>query len=70
MAQAQLDSFLQAKDVSAIKAFIDEQSSDAKPLTESKPLMNHLATNIGKLDNASTLEICNHAITQLKNRQL
>ena len=66
----QLEGLIKSKNIASIKQIINEQANDAKPLTESKPVINYLAQNITKLDNASTLDVCDHAIKMLKTRQL
>lgn len=54
----------------AIKEIVDDYTSEARPLAECKLVINHLACNIAKLDNNSTLEISNYAVMKIRSRIL
>lgn len=68
--QVKLETYIAAKNVAAINGLIDEITSEQRPLNESKPIINYLATHLKQLDNSSTLAVCEHAISKLRSRQL
>jgi COP9 signalosome complex subunit 4 len=65
-----MEALISSKNVPGIKNLVNELVLDSVPLTEAKPAINFLASNLSKLDNNTTLDIAEHVIGALRTRQL
>jgi hypothetical protein len=63
---AKVDQCIAAKDVAGLKAILSDAVQEKIPLKDSKPMVKHMADNLEKLDNSSTLELSTYAINLLK----
>jgi len=52
-----IDQCVAAKDVPGLKGVLNDMVQENVPLNDSRPVINHVAKSLSKLDNESTLEL-------------
>lgn len=64
-----MDGYLSSKNVQGINSLMDQLLVESATVNDSRPVISYLANNLSKLDNTTTIEVCEYAIQKLKLRQ-